>query len=152
MTIICEIVTQERMVYNKAVEAINLPGIEGRLGILPNHAPLLTVLDFGEVILRVDGEEEFFAIGGGIAEINPDKVIILADSADHLDEIDEQRAEEARKAAEKAMDETEVQDPEVYRRLELAIRRESLRVDVARKRRDARRGRPPVPDLTPSNN
>ncbi len=57
MTIRCEIVTQERIVYSEDVDAINLPGIEGRMGILPNHSPLLTVLDFGEVITRKSGLE-----------------------------------------------------------------------------------------------
>ena len=151
MTITCEIVTQDRSVYNEEVDSINLPGIEGRMGILPNHAPLLTVLDFGEVIIRRQGEEEFFAIGGGVAEVTPTKVIILADSADHLDEIDEQKAAEARAAAQKAMEEGATADPEQYRMLEAALRRESLRIDIYRKRRDRRRpgsGPMNVPDLS----
>lgn len=148
MTIELEIVTQERKVYNEQVDTVNLPGIMGRMGILPNHAPLLTVLDFGEVIIRRDGKEEYFAIGGGIAEINPDKVIILADSADHAEEIDEQKAEEARQAASKAMEEGVPEDPEQYRMLEAQLRREQLRVDISRKRRT---GRPSVPDLSPRN-
>ena len=106
MTIELEIVTQERKVLTEEVDSVNLPGIMGRIGILPNHAPLLTVLDFGEVVIRKDGVESYYAIGGGIAEINPDKVIILADSADHAEEIDEQKAEEARQAAAKAMEAT----------------------------------------------
>ena len=134
MTIELEIVTQERKVYNEQVDTVNLPGIMGRMGILPNHAPLLTVLDFGEVIIRRDGKEEYFAIGGGIAEINPDKVIILADSADHAEEIDEQKAEEARQAAAKAMEEGVPEDPEAFRMLEAQLRREQLRVDISRKR------------------
>ena len=148
MTIELEIVTQERKVYNEQVDTVNLPGIMGRMGILPNHAPLLTVLDFGEVIIRRDGKEEYFAIGGGIAEINPDKVIILADSADHAEEIDEQKAEEARQAAAKAMEEGVPEDPEQYRMLEAQLRREQLRVDISRKRRT---GRPRVPDLSSRN-
>ncbi len=148
MAIELEIVTQERKVYNEQVDTVNLPGIMGRMGILPNHAPLLTVLDFGEVIIRRNGVEEYFAIGGGIAEINPDKVIILADSADHAEEIDEQKAEEARQAAAKAMEEGVPEDPEAYRMLEAQLRREQLRVDISRKRRT---GRPSVPDLSSRN-
>ncbi|MEM8862678.1 MAG: F0F1 ATP synthase subunit epsilon [Chloroflexota bacterium] len=140
-----EIVTQERKVLTDQVDSVNLPGIMGRMGILPNHAPLLTVLDFGEVVIRKDGVESYYAIGGGIAEINPDKVIILADSADHAEEIDEQKAEEARQAAAKAMEEGVPEDPEQYRMLEAQLRREQLRVDISRKRRT---GRPNVPDLS----
>ncbi|MFT5194395.1 MAG: F-type H+-transporting ATPase subunit epsilon [Candidatus Promineifilaceae bacterium] len=146
MPIELEIVTQERKVYSETVDAVNLPGIMGRMGILPNHSPLLTVLDFGEVIIRRNGVEEYFAIGGGIAEVNPDKIIILADSADHAEEIDEQKAEEARHAAEKAMTEGVPEDPGAYRMLEAQLRREQLRVDISRKR--SRRGTPAVPDLS----
>ena len=99
MPIRCEIVTQERMVFSEDVDSVNLPGIEGRMGILPHHSPLLTVLDFGEVIIKQAGREEYFAIGGGFAEVQPDKVIILADSAEHAEEIDEAKAEEARQKA-----------------------------------------------------
>ena len=141
-----EIVTQERKVLTDEVDAVNLPGIMGRMGILPNHAPLLTVLDFGEVVIRKDGVESYYAIGGGIAEINPDKVIILADSADHAEEIDEQKAEEARQAAAKAMEEGVPEDPEAYRMLEAQLRREQLRVDISRKRKTNRT--PPVPNLS----
>ena len=73
MPIRCEIVTPERQVYNGDVDATSLPGIEGRMVVLPNHSALLTVLDFGEVIVRKDGEEEFFAIGGGFAEVHRDE-------------------------------------------------------------------------------
>ena len=146
MTIELEIVTQERKVYNEQVDAVNLPGIMGRMGILPKHAPLLTVLDFGEVVIRKDGVESYYAIGGGIAEINPDKVIILADSADHAEEIDEQKAEEARQAAAKAMEEGVPDDPEIYRMLEAQLRREQLRLDVSRRRKVNRTA--PVPDLS----
>lgn len=146
MTIELEIVTQERKVLTDEVDSVNLPGIMGRMGILPNHAPLLTVLDFGEVVIRKDGVESYYAIGGGIAEINPDKVIILADSADHAEEIDEQKAEEARHAAAKAMEEGVPEDPETYRMLEAQLRREQLRVDISRKRKTNRT--PPVPNLS----
>ena len=141
-----DIVTQERKVYSETVDSVNLPGIMGRMGILPNHSPVLTVLDFGEVIIRKDGKEEYFAIGGGIAEVNPDKVIILADSADHAEEIDEQKAEEARQAAAKAMEEGIPEDPEQYRMLEAQLRREQLRVDISRKR--SRGPAANIPDLS----
>lgn len=146
MTLELEIVTQERKVYSETVDSVNLPGIMGRMGILPNHAPLLTVLDFGEVVIHRNGAEEYYAIGGGIAEINPNKVIILADSADHAEEIDEQKAEEARQAAQKAMEEGVPEDPAAYRMLESQLRREQLRIDISRKRRRSRSTA--VPDLS----
>ena len=149
MTIRCEIVTQERLVYEKDVDSINMPGIEGRMGILPNHSPLLTVLDFGDVITRTNGEEEYFAICGGVAEVQPDKVIILADSAEHADEIDEERASEARGRAEKAMEEGVPGDPVAYQMIEAALRRAQLRVDVSRRRKNRRN--PAIPDLSNTN-
>ena len=148
MTIRCEIVTQERLVYEKDVDSINMPGIEGRMGILPNHSPLLTVLDFGEVITRTNGEEEYFAIGGGIAEVQPDKVIILADSAEHADEIDEERASAARERANQAMEEgVEGVDPASYAMIEAALRRAQLRVDISM-RRKRNRSTSSIPDLS----
>jgi F-type H+-transporting ATPase subunit epsilon len=135
MPLQCEIVTQERTVFSGRVDSVNLPGSEGRMGILANHAPLLTTLAFGEVIIRRDGQEEFFAIGGGFAEVQPDKVIVLADSAEHVAEIDIQRAEEARKQAEKMMAEGVPDDPEYYAQVRASLQRAQVRIDVARRRR-----------------
>jgi F-type H+-transporting ATPase subunit epsilon len=137
MPLQCEIVTQERTVFSDQVDAVNLPGSEGRMGILPNHTPLLTTLAFGEVVIRRDGQEEFFAIGGGFAEVQPDKVIVLADSAEHVAEIDIQRAEEARKQAEKMMAEGVPEDPEYYAQVRASLQRAQVRIDVARRRRQS---------------
>ncbi len=147
MTIRCEIVTQERIVYSEDVDAINLPGIEGRMGILPNHSPLLTVLDFGEVITRKSGLEEFFAIGGGFAEIQPDKVIVLADSAERADEIDMQRAELARAQALRAMEEGVALDMDTYALIERSLQKANIRLDVSRRRAKSPRRRQ-LPDLS----
>ena len=103
MPIQCDIITQERIVFSGQVDAVNLPGTEGRMGILPNHSPLLSTLDFGEVMVRTAGHEDYFAIGGGFVEIQPDHVTILADSAEQADEIDLERAERARVMAEEIM-------------------------------------------------
>jgi F-type H+-transporting ATPase subunit epsilon len=138
MPIRCEIVTQERMVFSEDVDSVNLPGIEGRMGILPHHSPLLTVLDFGEVIIKQAGREEYFAIGGGFAEVQPDKVIILADSAEHAEEIDEAKAEEARQKAVKAMAEGPTMEHDVYEHLQNELRRANLRLDVGRRRKTGR--------------
>lgn len=151
MTIRCEIVTQERIVYSEDVDIVNLPGIEGRMGILPNHSPLLTVLDFGEVITRQNGQEAFFAIGGGFAEIQPDKVIVLADSAESADEIDIQRAEEARERALKAMEEGVKLDMDTYALIERSLQKANLRLDVSRRRGKSPRRRQ-LPDMSGGDN
>jgi F-type H+-transporting ATPase subunit epsilon len=135
MPIHCDIVTQEKTVYSNEVDAVNLPGSEGRLGILPNHTPLLTTLGFGEVVVRKNGEEEYFAIGGGLAEIQPDRVIVLADSAEHVAEIDIRRAEEARERALKMMKEGVPEDPERYAQIRASLERAQIRIDVAQRRR-----------------
>lgn len=143
MPLRCEIVTQERTVFSDDVDLVSLPGVEGRMGILPNHTPLLTVLHFGEVYVRRNGEEQFFAVGGGFAEVQPDKVIVLADSAERADEIDFERAEQARQRAEKAMSEGVAEDPVRWQQIEAALRRAQIRVDVSMKRNNQRRSGPP---------
>ena len=134
MPIHCDIVTQEKLVYSKEVDIVVLPGSEGQMGILPNHTSLLTALDFGEIITRTAGVEEYFAIGGGFAEVQPDRVIILADSAESAVEIDVGRAQAARERAEKLMREGEKIDPDSYASIERDLRRAQIRIDVSRRR------------------
>lgn len=135
MPLQCEIVTQERTVFSGQVDSVNIPGSEGRMGIRPHHTALLTTLGFGEVIVRYEGKEEYFAIGGGFVEVQPDRIIILADSAEYAEEIDVERALEARKRAEKVMAEGVPEDPERYAQIRASLQRAQIRVDVARKRR-----------------
>jgi F-type H+-transporting ATPase subunit epsilon len=136
MPLKCDIVTQERTVYSEEVEYVSLPGSEGVMGILPNHSSMLTALSFGEVMVRKDGDEEYFAIGGGFAEIRPDQVIILANSAEQAEEIDLERARVAREQAEKAMEEGVVdEDAARYEQLETDLMRAQIRLDVGRRRR-----------------
>jgi F-type H+-transporting ATPase subunit epsilon len=139
MPIQCEILTQERQLYSNPVDIVVLPGVEGRMGVLPNHSPVLTVLGFGEVVIRSGGEEEFFAIGGGFAEVQPDRVIILADSAEQAEEIDLERAEEARQRAVQSMAEGVPDDPMRYAQIEAALKRAQIRIDVARRHGGSRR-------------
>lgn len=143
----CDIVTQEKTVFSGQVTAVNLPGTEGRMGVLPNHSPMLTTLGFGEVLVRTEDQEEYFAIGGGYAEIQPDKVIILADSAESAAEIDVDRAEEARRRAEQLMKEGVPEDPERYAQIRASLQRAQIRIDVARRRRH--RVMPGGPGLPP---
>lgn len=138
MPIECEIVTQERTVFSDMVDAVNVPGSEGRMGILPHHTALLTTLGYGEVYVRKDGEEQYFAIGGGFVEVQPDKVIILADSAEHAAEIDIERALQAQERAKKFMAEGVPEDPERYAQIRASLERAQIRVDVAKRRRGGR--------------
>ncbi len=104
MPIQLEIVTPERLVYEDEVDSVNVPGIEGELGILPHHAPLLSILGFGELRIRKGGAEESFAIVGGFVQVRPDKVVVMAETADLAAEIDLEKAQEARREAERALE------------------------------------------------
>ncbi len=128
-----DIVTAERNVYSDDVDMVTAPGIEGELGILPRHAPLMTALQPGELRIRKGDEIEFFAIGGGFMEVRPDRVIVLADSAERADEIDIERAEAARQRAEKMLKEG-VPEGQIEV-IEGALRRSRVRLKVARRRR-----------------
>ncbi len=146
MPIRCEIVTQERLLYSEDVDMVIAPGSDGELGILPHHAPLLTALAYGELRLKKGGSEELFAIGGGILEVTPEKVTVLADSAERADEIDLARAEEARKRAEAMLAAgPPPHDEESLAALDAALRRSNIRLKVGRKR--AGRARPGAMDM-----
>lgn len=138
MPIKVEIVTQERTVFEGHVDSVNLPGTEGRLGILPNHSPLLTTLAYGEVIVKQNGEEDYYAVGGGFAEVQPEKVIVLADSAERSDEIDMDRAQNARDRAVKMMKEGVPEDTERYAQIQASLQRAQIRINVAQRRRRVR--------------
>ena len=132
---------------------MSLPGTEGRMGILPNHSALLTTLGFGEVIVRpLAGGEEFFAIGGGFAEVQPTKIVVLADSAEHADEIDIERAEKAREQAEALMKEGVPEDPDRYAQIQASLMRAQIRLDVGRRHSGRRRRTLPTGSLEEDNN
>ena len=99
-----EIVTPERLAYSDVVDAVTLPGSEGELGVLPHHAPLVSTLGFGELRIRKGGVEESFAIVGGFVQVLPDKVVVMAETADIASEIDVEKAAEARREAERALE------------------------------------------------
>ena len=104
MPIQLEIVTPERLAYSDQVDAVVLPGSEGELGVLPHHAPLVTTLGIGELRIRKGGAEESFAIVGGFLQVRPDKVVVMAETADMASEIDLEKAQEARREAEQALE------------------------------------------------
>ena len=145
----CEVVTAERTVLQEDVDMVVAPGIEGQLGILPHHAPMVTSLTYGELIIHREGQEdEFIAIGGGFMEVGPEHVTILADSAERAGEIDEARAEDARRRAEELMTQKQREDAD-FVRAEAALRRSMLRLKVAKRKRRA--GGRRVPGQGPSS-
>jgi len=96
-----EVVTGERVVFEaNDVDMVVAPGSDGTLGILPSHAPLITTLTAGELRIKKEGAEQSLVVFGGFMEVTPDKVVVLADSAERAEEIDLARAEEARRRAE----------------------------------------------------
>ncbi|MGA2315446.1 MAG: F0F1 ATP synthase subunit epsilon [Thermodesulfobacteriota bacterium] len=128
-----EIVTAERMVFSDEVSALIAWGVEGQLGILPHHAPLMTMLQPGDLMIRKDKGEEYLAISGGFLEVRPDKVIILADACERVDEIDIARAEEAKKRAQETLKVAPLTiDAAVA---EAALRRSIARLKVAERKR-----------------
>ena len=104
-TLKLEIVTPETTIYSEDVEMVTLPGSEGEAGIYPNHVPLMTRVQAGEIIVNRGGTEEVVAIGEGFAEITGDHIAILTDNADSSADIDEAAAEEAKAKAEQRLEE-----------------------------------------------
>jgi F-type H+-transporting ATPase subunit epsilon len=128
-----DFVSQDHLVFSGDVAEVIAPGFEGQLAILPKHAPLITILSPGEVVVKREGEEDlYFAVTGGWMEVRPDNVTILARTAERSDEIDLQRAEAARERAAQLLAE-EVRSEE-RPRLESALRRSQIRLTVARRR------------------
>ena len=131
-----DIVTAERAVYSEDVEMVIAPGGQGQLGILPHHTPLMTTLQAGELRIKKDGREVSLAISGGFLEVRPDKVVVLADSAERADEIDVSRAEEAKRRAQERLNEKGKGADEA--RAEASLGRSLVRLkvaDMARRRR-----------------
>lgn len=134
------VVSQEQELYRGEVDMVLAPGVEGQLGILPQHAPLITQLGVGELQARVGDEAYAFAIHGGFMHVLPDEVIVLADAAERAGEIDVERAEAARQ---RALEMLKKAPPEERRLTEVALRRSSVRLKVARRRRRRRQSAPP---------
>jgi F-type H+-transporting ATPase subunit epsilon len=135
-----EIVTAERQTFADDVNAVIAPGIEGQMAILPHHAPLMTMLQSGELIIKKEGEDIYLFVSGGFLEVRPDKVVILADACEHCEEIDVARAEEAKLRAEERLRSKSAEADQS--RAEAALRRSINRLKVAEKIR--RRPRPNI--------
>ncbi len=135
MPILCEIVSQDRMVYTGQADMVLLPGSDGEMGILPHHAPLLTTLKFGVIKVRVGDREDFFTVAGGVAEVQPDRVTVLADAAENVEEIDTARAEAARRRAEESLTKVSPADEDNYLKIEASLRKSNLRLDAVKRYR-----------------
>jgi F-type H+-transporting ATPase subunit epsilon len=131
-----DIVTAERLVYSDDVSMVIAPGVSGQLGILPHHAPLMTMLQPGELVIKKGEEEIFMAVGGGFLEVRPDKMIVLADAAERSEEINITRAEEAKHKAEEKLS-SRPADMDLAQ-TEAALRRSLARLKVAERRRKPR--------------
>lgn len=133
MPIKCEIVSQDRLVFEGEADIVLLPGTDGEMGILPQHAPLLTTLKYGIIKVRNQGQEKFFTVAGGVAEVQPEIVTILADAAENVEEIDVARAEAARKRAEEMLAKGVPTDADAYLKIEAALRKSDLRLDAVKR-------------------
>lgn len=133
MPIRCEIVSQDREVFMGEADMIIVPGILGEMGILPKHAPLLSTLTMGILRVRSGGREQHFTVSGGVIEVQPDLVTVLADAAENVMEIDVARAEAAKQRAEELLAQGPGPDTDTYLELEAALKRSNLRLEAAKR-------------------
>ena len=131
-----EIITAERVVYSEDVDIVVAPGIQGQMGILPHHAPLMTMLQPGELMVRKDNQEESMFVSGGFLEVRGDRVVVLADVAERAEEIDIARAEAAKRRAEEGIAQYPAHVD--HARAEAALLRSMIRLKVAEKSRKRR--------------
>lgn len=126
------IATPEREVYRDTVDSVSLPTVDGEITVLPNHIPLATILRAGELVIRQGTEARPYAVSGGFIEVQPHQLVILADTAEHLEEIDEQRAQEAIERAKKLKEEMREDNVE-YATVSAKLERDLNRLRVVRK-------------------
>lgn len=152
-----EIVTPERRIFEGDVDEVIVPGSEGEMGILPHHAPLISMLGQGVLRLRSSGREEAFAIFGGFLQVRPDRVVVLAETADMASEIDLERAERARREAEHVIEGGFI-EPVDLATARAALQRALVRIRVAEgasrgsgraEHEAARRATPPRGEMPP---
>lgn len=142
MSIRCEIVSQDRQVFTGDADMVIIPGVLGEMGILPNHAPLLSPLKYGVLRVRYQGQEEIFTIAGGVVEVQPNLITVLADAAENVLEIDVSRAEAAKRRAEEILEQGLPPDSDAYLKIESALRRSTLRLDAVKRYKGQRMHRP----------
>jgi F-type H+-transporting ATPase subunit epsilon len=127
-----EIVTPEKMVVRDSAESIQIPGLNGYLGILPGHAPLITELGAGEITYLTNGQSHRFAVAWGFAEVLPDRVTVLAETVERAGEIDVARAQRALSSAEESLKSAETADD--FARATSKMRAAQARIEVAQKK------------------
>ena len=149
MSIRCEIVSQDRQVFTGDADMIIVPGTQGEMGILPNHAPLLSTLKIGILRVRFQGQEQVFTIAGGVIEVQPDLVTVMADAAENVLEIDVSRAEAAKRRAEEFLKQGPPPDTDAYLKIESALRRSTLRLEAVKRYRGQRSRMPGMGEEKP---
>ncbi len=126
-----EIVTPHGLVLSEDVDEVTAAGTEGEFGVLPGHVPFITTLKVGMLILKKDNKTEYVFVNSGYAEVSPDKVVILADSAERAEDIDVERALSAKKRAEERLAQVEKYD---FARAMAALERASIRIQIAERK------------------
>jgi len=144
MLIRCEIVSQDRLVFEGDAEIVIVPGSLGEMGIMPGHAPLLSTLELGVIRVKNGDLEDVFTVTGGFIEVQPDIVTIMADAAENVEDIDVRRAEEAMERASNLLEKDLSTDPDTYMKIEDALKRSNLRLKSAKQySKHGHRSRPP---------
>ena len=134
MPLILEIVTPEAKVYSDTIDSVVIPTVEGEIGILPGHIPLLTQIENGELRITKGGVTQWLAVGGGFAQIDGDTVRVLAENAITEEKIDETAVENAMKRAEQELKEAKHLDPQQYEHLQSLVRYSGVQLAVKRRR------------------
>ena len=135
MPLTLEIVTPEAKVYSDTIDAVVVPTVEGEIGVLPGHIPLLTQVQDGELRVTKGGTTQWLAVGGGFAQIDGDRVRVLAEHAITEEKIDEHAVEAAMKKAEEALKAAKDMDPQQYEHLQSMVRYSGVQLAVKRRRR-----------------
>jgi len=130
----CQIVSRYNVVYEGPADLVLLPSVNGQLGILRNHVRMYTKLQPGIITVRLAGEDTFYTATGGIAEVKPDVVRILVDSSENVDEIDVERALEAKKRAEEAMKNAPSRNSTEFMRAMMEMKKSNLRISASQRR------------------
>jgi F-type H+-transporting ATPase subunit epsilon len=135
MPLTLEIVTPESRVYSDTVDTVVIPTVEGEVGILPGHIPLLTQVESGELRVTKNGKTQWLVVSGGFAQVEGDKVSVLAENAIDEEKIDENAVEAALKSAQAKLKDAETSDPQEFEHLQSLIRFAGVQLDVKRRRR-----------------
>lgn len=134
MSLTLEIVTPEARVYSDTIDSVVIPTVEGEVGVLPGHIPLLTQVEDGELRVTKNGKVELLVIGGGFAQVESDRVRVLAEYAINEEKIDEKVVEEALRRAEAQLKEAEHLDPNEFERLQSMVRFSGVQLAIKRRR------------------